>query len=143
MGKALDPEKAKHYRAQLAAVGQVPAAAPMFYLQGTADTGYRPPFSQHEVKLDSTLPFFTLSEMLDRNGWAGGAANTRFLPGSTNVTEAVLQLFVGAKAYVHGTVLNGGHNWPSPTTVGNPPVATHLNATHAIVEFWRQHANLP
>jgi poly(3-hydroxybutyrate) depolymerase len=40
-------------------------------------------------------------------------------------------------------VINGGHNWPGPTTVGNPPVASHFDATAAIVDFWHTHAALP
>jgi hypothetical protein len=31
-------------------------------------------------------------------------------------------------------VINGGHNWPTPGTHGNPPVATHFDATQEIVE---------
>ncbi len=143
VGKALDPDKAIQYRRALAASGAVPAPAPVAYIQGTADTGYRPPFTQQEQKLDETLPFFTLTEMLNRNGIAAGPAGTTLIPGSTGLTEVVLQEFVGAEAYLHGTVLNGGHNWPTPTSVGNPPVATHFNATEAIVEFWRANAGLP
>ena len=81
--------------------------------------------------------------MLNRNGVAAGPAATTLIPGSTGLTEVVLQEFVGTEAYLHGTVLNGGHNWPTPTSVGNPPVATHFNATEAIVRFWRTHAGLP
>jgi len=143
VGKVLDPEKARHYRQTLAALGQVPAPAPVFYLHGTADPGYRPPFTQQEVEFDQTLPFFTLKEMLDRNGVAAGPAATTLVAGSTGLTEVVLQEFAGTEAYVHGTVVNGGHNWPTPTTVGNPPVATHFNATEAIVDFWRTNAGLP
>lgn len=143
VGKVLDPEKSSHYRRQLAAAGAVPAAAPVVYLQGTADVGFRPPFTQQEQPLDTTLPFFTLMEMLTRNGIAAGPSATTLLPGSTGVTEVVLQLFSGAAAYLHGTVINGGHNWPTPTTVGNPPVANHFNATRAVVEFWKAHAGLP
>jgi hypothetical protein len=79
-----------------------------------------------------------------RNGIPLGAATTRFIPGSTDLTEVVVQLFTGGtEAYAHGTVINGGHNWPTPTTVGNPPVADHFDATEAIVEFWHLHAGLP
>ncbi len=142
VGKVLDPEKAQHYRAELAPA--LPAAAPMFYLQGTADRGFRPPFTQEEADLDGTLPFNTLKEMLIRNAVPAGPATTRLIPGSTGVTEVVLQVFQGgAEAYVHGTVLNGGHNWPSPTTRGNPPVANHFDATLAIVDFWQRSAGLP
>ena len=143
VGKALDPEKARHYRQVLATSGQVPAPAPVFYLHGTADPGYRPPFTQEEVELDETLPFFTLREMLDRNAVAAGPAVTSLVAGSTGVTEVVLQEFAGTAAYVHGTVLNGGHNWPSPTTRGNPPVATHFDTTEASIDFWRTNAGLP
>jgi poly(3-hydroxybutyrate) depolymerase len=145
VGKALDPDKAIQYRRQLAACGAVPAPAPapVAYLQGTADTGYRPPLTQQEQTLDETLPFFTLTEMLNRNGIAAGPAATRLIPGSTGLTEVVLQRFAGAEAYLHGTVVNGGHNWPTPTSVGNPPVATHFNTTEAIVEFWQANAALP
>jgi poly(3-hydroxybutyrate) depolymerase len=143
VAKALDPEKVRHYRQALARIGQVPAPAPVFYLHGTADPGYRPPFTQEEVDLDETLPFFTLREMLDRNAAGAGPAATTLVAGSTGVTEVVLQEFTGAETYVHGTVLNGGHNWPSATTVGNPPVATQFNTTEAIIDFWRANAGLP
>jgi hypothetical protein len=33
------------------------------------------------------------------------------------------------------TVINGGHNWPTPTTHGNPPVADHFDATATIVDL--------
>ncbi len=143
VGKALDPDKVIQYRRHLAATGAMPAPAPVAYIQGTADTGYRPPFTQQEQRLDETLPFFTLTEMLNRNGVAGGPAATTLIPGSTGLTEVVLQEFAGIETYLHGTVLNGGHNWPTPTTAANPPVATHFNATEAIVEFWRTNAGLP
>lgn len=143
VGKALDPDKAIQYRRHLAASGAVPAPAPVAYIQGTADTGYRPPFTQQEQKLDETLPFFTLTEMFNRNGIVPGPATTTLIGASAGVTEVVLQRFSGTEAYLHGTVLNGGHNWPTPTSVGNPPVATHFNATEAIVEFWKADAALP
>lgn len=143
VGKALDPEKADRYRAELAAVGAAPAPAPVVYVQGTADRGYRPPFTLQEQDLGSTLPFYTLASMLDRNAAVAGPASTTLVAGSTGVTEVVLQLFVGAEAYLHATVVNGGHNWSTPTTVGNPPVADHFNTTAAIVDFWRAHAGLP
>jgi poly(3-hydroxybutyrate) depolymerase len=143
VGKALDPEKVRQYNGTLPA-GTAPAPAPVFYLQGTADQGFRPTFSQQEASLDNTLPFFTLRQMLTRNGIAATAAATTLIPGSTGVTEVVLQLFTGGnEAYLHGTVINGGHNWPTPTTVGNPPVAGHFNATRAIIDFWHNHAGLP
>ncbi len=143
VGKALDPEKVTHYNNTFPA-GTAPAAAPVFYLQGTADRGFRPPFSQDERQLDETLPFFTLRQMLTRNGLTPTTATATLIPGSTGVTEVVLQLFTGGnEAYLHGTVINGGHNWPTPTTVGNPPVAHHFNATDAIVDFWHNYAGLP
>src|SRR6187455_266433 len=95
------------YRQVLATSGQVPAPAPVFYLHGTADPGYRPPFTQQEVELDETLPFFTLREMLDRNAVTAGPAVTSLVAGSTGITEVVLQEFAGTAAYVHGTVLDG------------------------------------
>ncbi len=143
VGKALDPEKADHYENALAAAGlPAPAPAPVAYIQGTADRGFRPPFTQAEQQVDGTLPSYTLQKMLARNG-AVGPATTRLIPGSTGVTEVVLQQFSGTEAYLHGTVVNGGHNWPTSTTVGNPPVAEHFNATRAIVEFWKANAALP
>jgi len=72
--------------------GGAPAAAPVFYLQGTADRGFRPTSSQQEQQLDQTLPFFTLRQMLTRNGLAASAATTTLVPGTTGVTEVVLQL---------------------------------------------------
>lgn len=144
VGKALDPEKSQHYRRELAASGSVPAPAPVAYIQGTADRGYRPPFTLEETPLDETLPFFTVREMLARNEVPPGTVPEALLvPGSTGVTEVVLQLFTGTAAFLQGTVINGGHNWPTPTTVGNPPVADHFDATATIVDFWRRHAGLP
>ena len=123
--------------------GTEPLPAPVCYVHGTADRGYRPPFTLEEEQLDHTLPFFTLTEMVARNGLTAGPASTTLVPGSTGVTEVVLQLFTGAEAYLHGTVINGGHNWPTPTTRGNPPVADHFDATQTIVEFWQTHAGCP
>jgi poly(3-hydroxybutyrate) depolymerase len=144
VGKALDPEKSRHYRNQLAASGEVPAPAPVAYVHGTADRGYRPTFTLEETPLEVTLPFFTVRESLTRNGVpAGTVANTQLVPDSTGVTEVVLQLFQGTEALLQATVINGGHNWPTPNTVGNPPVAEHFDATSTIVEFWRRHAGLP
>ena len=68
VGMALDPEKVQHYRNELAATGEVPAPAPVVYVHGTADRTYRPTFMQEETELDQTLPFFTVTEMLQRNG---------------------------------------------------------------------------
>ena len=144
VGKVLDPEKVQHYRNQLAASGAVPEPAPVVYVHGTADRGYRPPFTQAEMPSEQTLPFFTVEEMLRRNGVpAPPVASTTLVPGSTGLTEVVLQLFTGTEAFLQVTVINGGHNWPTPTTTGNRPVADHFNATRAIVEFSRLHAGLP
>ncbi len=144
VGKALDPEKAEAYRKHLASAGGQPAPVPVMYVHGTGDKSYRPPFTLTEVPLDTTIPAFTVREMLDRNAIPANApAATRLIPGSTNVTEVVVQLYQGAAAFAQATVINGGHNWPTPTTHGNPPVATHFDTTEAIVEFWRTHAGLP
>ena len=143
VGMALDPEKVRHYRNELAVTGEVPAAAPVVYVHGTADRTYRPTFMSEETELDQTLPFFTVTEMLQRNGVPStGPASTELVSGSTGVTEVVLQEFLGSAAFLQGTVINGGHNWPMPTTRGNPPVADHFDATRTIVEFWRRHAGL-
>ena len=144
VGMALDPEKVQHYRNELAATGEVPAPAPVVYVHGTADRTFRPTFLAEETALEVTLPFFTVTEMLQRNGIPPTApASSQLVPGSTGVTEVVLQEFVGEAAFLQGTVVNGGHNWPMPTTRGNPPVAEHFDATRTIVEFWRRHAGLP
>jgi poly(3-hydroxybutyrate) depolymerase len=144
VGKALDPEKARHYRNELANRGEVPAPAPVVYIQGTADAGYRPPFTLEETPLGETLPFFTVTESLRRNEVPAGAVatTTELVPGSTGVTEVVLQLFGGTEAFLQGTVINGGHNWPTPDTKGNPPVADHFDTTRTVVEFWQRHAGL-
>jgi poly(3-hydroxybutyrate) depolymerase len=144
VGKALDPEKSRHYRCELARAGTVPAPAPVVYVQGTAERGYRPPFTSEETALGMTLPAFTVKEMLERNGINTDVpATAHLLPGSTGVTEVVVQLFEGTQAFLVATVINGGHNWPTPTTHGNPPVADHFDATATIVEFWQRHAGLP
>jgi poly(3-hydroxybutyrate) depolymerase len=98
-----------------------------------------------EVPIDTTQPAFTVREMLSRNGIAPNtpASATALIPGTTNLTEVVVQLFLGNEAFAAATVINGGHNWPGPTTVGNPPVASHFDATEAIVDFWHHHAALP
>jgi poly(3-hydroxybutyrate) depolymerase len=144
VGKALDPEKVQHYRNELAASGTAPEPAPVVYVHGTADRGYRPPFTPEEVRADQTLPFLTVQEMLRRNKVpAPQVGDATLVGGSTGVTEVVLQLFTGTAAFLQATVVNGGHNWPTPTTRGNPPVAEHFDTTRAIVRFWRQHAGLP
>ena len=142
VGLALDPEKANHYRNQL---GGAPPPIPLIYIMGTADSNFRSPATLREVPITSTFPFHSVEEMLKRNGpLPPGAAQTSLIAGSTGVTEVVAQLWTGgAKAFSYITVINGGHNWPTPTTVGNPPVATHYNATEAIVQFWINFAGLP
>ncbi|MGH8904957.1 MAG: alpha/beta hydrolase family esterase [Egibacteraceae bacterium] len=143
VGKALDPEKALHYRQQLAPL--LPASVPAIYVHGTADFGFRSPMTLQEVPLDTTLPANTVQEMLTRNLIPNNAPSvTTLVPGSTNITEVVVQLFQGgAEAFEYVTVVGGGHNWPSFGAAGNPPVATHFNATREIVEFWQNHAGLP
>lgn len=141
VGKALDPEKAEKYRQQLG--GAAPPPVPFMYIHGTADKTFATPIFD-VASADTTRPALSVREMLDRNGIAAGApAATQLIAGSTNTTEVVMQLFVGAAAFSYVTVINGGHNWPTPTTVGNPPVATHFNATQAVVEFWQNNAGLP
>ena len=142
VGKALDPEKVTHYTNELSS--GAPAPAPVAYVQGTADRGFRPPFTQEEAPLDMTLPAFTVRTMLERNQIPHAPAATSLIAGSAGITEVVTQLFDGGTAaFLMVTVINGGHNWPTPTTRGNPPVADHFDATAAIVEFWRGHAGLP
>ncbi len=144
VGKALDPEKVQHYRDQLTASGGFLAPAPVVYVHGTADRGYRPPFSLEETPSEQTLPFFTVEEMLRRNHVRRPhVADTTLVPGSGGKTEVVLQLFTGDEAFLQVTVINGGHNWPTPDNHANPPVANHFDATAAIVAFWRRHAGLP
>ena len=144
VGKALDPEKAIYYRAQLQQVGAAPPPIPLIYIMGTADPGFRSPATLWEVPITSTYPFYSLEEMFNRNGIPSGPAQTTLVAGSTNVTEVVAQLWTGgAMAFSYVTVINEGHNWPGPGAVGNPPVATHFNATQAIVQFWHNFAGLP
>ena len=144
VGKALDPEKVQHYRRELSNAGEPIAPAAVAYIHGTADSGYRPPLTIQETDIGTTLPAFTRAEMLDRNNIPRNAvADSQLVPGSTGVTEVVVQVFDGDAAFLMATVVNGGHNWPTPTTVGNPPVATHFDATETIVRFWRKYAGLP
>jgi poly(3-hydroxybutyrate) depolymerase len=145
VGLALDPEKSRRYRRELAAAGGHPVPIPGFYVHGTGEHTFRPPAILLEVPLDTTKPAFTVQEMLTRNEISptDPAAVTTLIPGSTNLTEVVVQLYLGTEAFACATVINGGHNWPGPTTVGNPPVASHFDATDAIIEFWRAHAALP
>jgi poly(3-hydroxybutyrate) depolymerase len=145
VGLALDPEKAQRYRRELAASGDQLPPVPVAYVHGTGEHTFRPPAMLLEVPLDTTKPAFTVQEMLARNGIAptAPAATTTLIPGSINLTEVVVQLYLGTEAFSCATVINGGHNWPGPTTVGNPPVASHFDTTAAIVDFWHAHAALP
>jgi poly(3-hydroxybutyrate) depolymerase len=145
VGKALDPEKSQRYRRELAASGDEPVAVPVVYVHGTGEHTFRPPATLLEVPIDTTQPAFTVHEMLNRNDIvpAAPAATTTLIPGSTNLTEVVVQLYLGTEAFSCATVINGGHNWPGPTTVGNPPVAAHFDTTQAIIDFWHSHAALP
>ncbi len=145
VGKALDPEKARRYRRQVAATGAQPAPVPLYYVHGTADRTFRPPGSLQEVDVETTFPAWSVREMLDRNGVPANApaTTTDLVPGSANLTEVLVQTYVGTEAFANATVVNGGHNWPTPTTVGNPPVASHWDATQAIIDFWQAHAGLP
>lgn len=141
VGKALDPEKAIYYRQQL---GGAAPPIPLIYIMGTADPAFRSPIALADVPIPSTYPFYSVKEMIDRNGIPVGAAQTSLLPGSNGVTEVVAQLWTGGnEAFSYVTVINGGHNWPTPTTVDNLPVARHYNATEAIVQFWVNFAGLP
>ena len=82
--------------------------------------------------------------MLERNGISRDVpANARLAPGSTGISEVVVQLFEGEAAFLMATVINGGHNWPTPATRGNPPVPEHFDATATFVTFWQLHAGLP
>ena len=142
VGLALDPEKAQHYRRALAPSGAAPSPAPVAYIMGTTDSLYRPPFSLREAALDTTMPAFTLTEMLDRNDIPRDApASTRLVAGSTAVTEVVLQLFEGsAEAFLLGTVINGGHNWPTPTTrqpSGRRPFRRHRDDRRLLAHLRR------
>jgi hypothetical protein len=87
------------------------------YVHGTGDRGYRPPSTLEETPLHTTLPAFTMQEMLDRNTIpANLPAATTVAVGSTNRTEVVTQLYQGAESFAQVTVINGGHNWPMPDT---------------------------
>lgn len=143
VGFGLDPEKALHYRRQLGAVP--PPPVPLIYIMGTADPLFRSPATVLEVPVEMTFPYYAVQEMIKRNAIPQPApAVTKLIPGSTNLTEVVAQLFTaGTAAFSYVTVINGGHNWPTPTSRGNPPVATHFNATEMILDFWRNFAGLP
>ena len=149
VGKGLDPEKAIRYRADLQ--NQLnprdPYEIPLIYIMGTADPLFRSPMTFLEVPIDSTYPFFSVKEMLVRNqvpNLPDVPAQTQLIAGTTDTTEVVTQVWAGGtEAFSYVTVINGGHNWPTPTTTGNPPVAAHFNATEAIVQFWVAYAGLP
>lgn len=144
VGKALDPEKAQRYRRMLAASGTPVPPVPVIYVHGTGEHTYRAPSTLQEVPLETTFPAHTVLEMLDRNGVSpSNPAASTLVPGSANLTEVVVQEYVGSAAFTCVTVVNGGHNWPGATTVGNPPVAGHFEATQAILDFWHTHAALP
>jgi poly(3-hydroxybutyrate) depolymerase len=145
VGVALDPEKAERYRRQLPS-GTDPPPVPVMYVHGTADHTFRPPATLQEVPIGTTHPAHTVREMLTRNGIPldAPATTTTLVPGSANLTEVVVQHFTGGlAAFSVATVINGGHNWPGPTTVGNPPVAAHFDATQAMLDFWHTNAGLP
>lgn len=149
VAKPLDPEKADYYKQQLPA-GDLPVPVPTIYVHGTGDTGFGPS-KPPQAPLDTTLPAFTVQEMLRRNSLTSlgdpepnDPATTTIVSGSTNITEVVVQLFdVPDAAFEYVTVIAGGHNWPSPATRGNPPVAKHFDATEEILSFWQDHADLP
>ena len=64
-------------------------------------------------------------------------------PDLRSATKEDILTALRAEAFTYATVINGGHNWPGPTTVGNPPVASHFDATQAILDFWHANAGLP
>jgi poly(3-hydroxybutyrate) depolymerase len=140
LGAGLTPDKAQLYRNRHGA----PPPVPLIYIHGTADTSFSAPRTLQEVEIDTTYPAFTVREMQDRNGVIPGSpSTTQLFAGTTNSTEVVGQLYSGTQAFANVTIINGGHNWPTPTTAGNPPVATHFNATKAIIDFWQNFAGLP
>ena len=146
VGKGLDPEKVNYFHAQLQAQPNPrdPEPIPLIFIMGTADTLFRSPVTFYEVPIDSSYPFYSVKEMLGRNGISNVAAQTQLIPGTGNVTEVVTQVWTGGMAaFSYVTVINGGHNWPTAATQGNPPVAAHYNATEAIVQFWATYAGLP
>ena len=85
------------------------------YVHGTGDRTSGPPATLAEVPIDTTHPAFTVQEMLRRNGIAPNipAAATTLIAGSTNVTDVVVQDYLGTEAFSCATVINGGHNWPT------------------------------
>lgn len=144
VGLAMHPEKAQQYRQQLGP-GNQPPAVPLMYIHGTGEHTFRPPATLQEVPIETTQPAFTVLEMLDRNGISPAvpAATTTLEPGTTNLTEVVTQTFLGTEAFRVSTVLHGGHNWPTPTNFANQPVASHVDATQMILDFWHSEAGLP
>jgi poly(3-hydroxybutyrate) depolymerase len=142
VAQALDPEKALQYREHLQ--GQPPVEVPAIYVHGTADRLFRSPATFLEFPLNITQPANTVLEMLMRNGVAPNAPSvTTLAPDSTNITEVVVQLFQGTKAFEYVTVIGGGHNWPGSPAATGLDAAGHFNATREIVEFWQAHASLP
>lgn len=146
VGKALDPEKVDYFIDNWAA-GPVPAdAVPLMYIHGTADPTFRSAFMRDEHDdLTHTYPYYSVSTMMKRNGIASGSsATSSLLPGSTNETEVISQLFMGGSAaFNYTSIINGAHNWPTPATISPAPVAKHFNATKTIIDFWQAHAGLP
>jgi poly(3-hydroxybutyrate) depolymerase len=143
VGLGLDPEKAMDFRQQLG--GAPPPPIPLIYIMGTADSHFTSPTTLMEVPIQTSRPFHSVQEMIKRNGIPSPAvAATTLIPGSTNMTEVVAQLFTGgARAFSYVTVINGNHNWPTPASTGLAPIAKHINATEMIVGFWRAQAGLP
>jgi hypothetical protein len=146
VGNGLDPAKVAFFRKTLG--GAAPDPKPTIFIMGTTDKNFRSPATLQETPIEQTYPSFAVKEMVARNQIPPGPAITNLIPGSANMTEVVNQVFVGPAPpngadFAYVTVINGGHNWPTPATVGNPPVATHFNATEAIIDFWVGHAQLP
>ena len=98
-----------------------------------------------ETALEETLPFFTVTEMLQRNGIphhrrrraasssAAALASPRWCCRSSSARRRSCRA-------PWSTAATTGRCRPP---VGNPPVAEHFDATRTIVEFWRRHAGLP
>jgi hypothetical protein len=69
------------------------------YVHGTGEHTFRPPATLQEVPIDTTQPASTVHEMLTRNEvLPAPAATTTLVPGSSNLTEVVVQLFLGTEA---------------------------------------------
>ena len=121
VGKALDPEKADHYRRQLTATGDDPAPVPVMYVHGTGDHTFRPPATLAEVPIDTTHPASRCARCsAATTSHRNAAAATTLVPGSTDLTEVVVQDYSGNAAFSCATVINGGHNWPGPTHAWQP-----------------------